>query len=153
MRPSRFPSELSLVPATSGDAEGVADVLAAAFGGYEARYTAAAYRATVISAAGIAKRLGEGATWGAKLGDEVVGTVSCVLTGDGLYVRSMAVSPAAQGRGVGRALLDEVQSYARQSAASRLYLSTTPLLTAAIGLYESFGFRRVAGGPSELHGT
>ncbi len=56
--------------------------------------------------------------------------------------RMLAVDPAAQGRGVGRALVQACIDRARADGRSRLVLLTRPLMTSAHGLYERMGFRR-----------
>jgi GNAT superfamily N-acetyltransferase len=56
-------------------------------------------------------------------------------------VAKMAVTESAQGRGIGRVLLEKVIAEARESGARRLYLETNRKLGIAIRLYESVGFR------------
>jgi ribosomal protein S18 acetylase RimI-like enzyme len=56
--------------------------------------------------------------------------------------RMLAVDPAAQGRGVGRALVEACLARARADGRSRLVLLTRPRMTSAHGLYEAMGFRR-----------
>jgi putative acetyltransferase len=58
-------------------------------------------------------------------------------------VAKMAVLPRLRGQGVGRALLQVVIDHARALGARRLYLETSHILTNAIRLYESLGFRHV----------
>ena len=57
-------------------------------------------------------------------------------------VRLLAVSPAARGRGVGEALMRECTARARRAGAARLGLHTTPMMAAALRLYERMGFAR-----------
>lgn len=56
-----------------------------------------------------------------------------------LYTR-----PAFRGRGVGRALMREVESAARERGATDLVLDTSSLLTAAAGLYAAEGWAPTA---------
>jgi GNAT superfamily N-acetyltransferase len=58
-------------------------------------------------------------------------------------VAKMAVTPYAQGSGLGRRLLQHTIDYARSIGATRLYLETNHILTPAIRLYESLGFRHI----------
>ena len=61
-------------------------------------------------------------------------------------VAKMAVTAEFQGAGIGRKLLRAVIEGGRASGARRLYLETNHILTPAIRLYESMGFRHL---PSE----
>ena len=59
-------------------------------------------------------------------------------------VAKMAVTPACQGTGIGRKLLQTVIEAGRASGARRLYLETNHILKPAIRLYESMGFRHLS---------
>ena len=75
---------------------------------------------------------------------EKVGCCALLRIGEGEFeVAKMAVSPAHQGKGIGRCLLSAAIEEARSTRASRLYLETNHTLTAAIRLYESLGFRHL----------
>jgi N-acetylglutamate synthase-like GNAT family acetyltransferase len=58
-----------------------------------------------------------------------------------------------RGRGIAEALMNEVESFARQNGCARMFLTTTPFLTSAIRLYERYGFTRVPNGAADLFGT
>ena len=57
-------------------------------------------------------------------------------------IRMLAVSPAAQRRGAGTALVNECVMRARADRRSRIILHSTPWMTAAHRIYDSAGFRR-----------
>jgi GNAT superfamily N-acetyltransferase len=57
-------------------------------------------------------------------------------------VRLLAVAPAARGRGVGAALMQECIRRARQAGATALTLHTAEIMQAAMRLYERMGFVR-----------
>lgn len=139
--------------ASVADAESVASVLEAAFREFEPLYTRDAFRATTPAAEQVRRRLDEGPVWVAEQHGMIVGTVSAIAAGDGLYVRSMAVHPVARGKGVGTHLLAAAEGFATAHHYRRLVLSTTPFLAAAIRLYEQAGFRRTDEGPHDLFGT
>jgi N-acetylglutamate synthase-like GNAT family acetyltransferase len=65
------------------------------------------------------------------------------LTGGSMEVAKMAVAESERGQGIGRKLLDSAIDYAREHSVRRLYLETNSLLTNAIRLYESAGFKRL----------
>jgi GNAT superfamily N-acetyltransferase len=119
------------------DAARIASVLLASFIEHEAPYTPEAYEATVPNSEQIMRRLSEGPVWVAVRASEGVGTVSVIHKGDALYIRSMAVVPAARGHSVGESLLRQVESFAAEHGYAPLVLSTTPFLSSAIPLYEN----------------
>lgn len=76
--------------------------------------------------------------------DTSVGTVALIPHApDCFELAKMAVTPAAQGLGIGRRLMESCLAHARAAEAARLYLITNSGLTPAVTLYESVGFRRL----------
>ncbi|KEZ16865.1 GNAT family N-acetyltransferase [Sphingobium sp. WW5] len=70
-----------------------------------------------------------------------IGCVALVPYGEGeLELAKMAVSSAAQGRGVGRKLMDAAIAQARGMGARSIYLESNSSLTPAVTLYERSGF-------------
>ena len=65
------------------------------------------------------------------------------MAADEFEVSEMAVTAGAQGKGIGRALLANVVEEARHAGVARLYIETNHVLTPAIRLYESLGFRHM----------
>ncbi len=75
---------------------------------------------------------------------QAVGCCALLAMGPGEFeVAKMAVTESAQGIGIGRRLLAHVVAEARASGATRLYLETNHILSPAIRLYESLGFRHL----------
>jgi putative acetyltransferase len=75
---------------------------------------------------------------------EEVGCVALIPMGDGVYELSkMAVSPRAQGKGIGRKLLLQCIADGRAMGAKSLFLGSSTKLKNAVHLYESVGFRHV----------
>lgn len=62
------------------------------------------------------------------------------LPADTVELVKLYLLPAARGRGVGKALINECRQAARAAGYARLYLETTDELTQAIPLYERLGF-------------
>lgn len=69
------------------------------------------------------------------------GFVVLVPRDDHLYLDTIAVLPAAQGRGIGRGLLTYAMSHARALGLPRVHLCTNAKMTANIALYQSVGFQ------------
>ena len=58
------------------------------------------------------------------------------------HIRMLGVDPAAQGRGVGTALMRSAESRARAARKSEMTLHTTQKMTAARAMYASLGYHR-----------
>ncbi len=135
-------SDVQIRIASPGDAEKIGSLIREAFAPLENFYTTEAFAAVTPNAAEIRARFSEGAIWAALKNEEIIGTVSTVIEGKLLYIRSMAVLPSAQGLGIGRALLEAVENYAIENGFENLFLYTLPFLSGAIRLYEQNGFER-----------
>ena len=135
------------------DASPIAALLLDAFMEYKSLYTEGGFAATTPGPDQMVARLQEGPVWVALSNGLVAGTLSVVLKGGDLYLRGMAVLPAARGHAIGQELLQQAEHYATTHKCKRLFLSTTPFLSNAIRLYEQFGFRRTDEGPLDLFGT
>ena len=55
------------------------------------------------------------------------------------------LSPAARGKGIGRALMQKCLEEAKNAGYKKVYLETMPELISAIPLYEQFGFTYLTG--------
>ena len=70
------------------------------------------------------------------------GPQASIATGNEAEFRTLVVSPKAQGRGVGRGLVQWSIDRATRDGRDRLVLSTMPWMRVAHGLYERMGFVR-----------
>jgi N-acetylglutamate synthase-like GNAT family acetyltransferase len=145
--------EIDIRLAHPQDAPAIAQVLYESFVEYEALYTPEGFAATAPNADLIKTRMHEGPVWIACRDKRVLGTVAAVVKGNSLYMRGMAVLPSARGLRVAARLLKQVQQAARNQGCRRVFLSTTPFLSAAIQLYENYGFRRTDEPPHDIFGT
>ena len=87
----------------------------------------------------------------ARLHGRIIGTCALLAEHPGVMELSkMSVTDTCQGLGVGRRLLDAALAKYQTLGCRRLYLETNSILTPAITLYESVGFRHAPrpGGPS-----
>jgi ribosomal protein S18 acetylase RimI-like enzyme len=78
----------------------------------------------------------------AEVGGQVVGELGLYLARYGVADLGMAVAPGWRGRGIGSALLAEAIDRAGKAGAHKVALQVWPHNTAAIALYERFGFQR-----------
>ena len=83
----------------------------------------------------------------ASLAGKVVGIVhylyhrSCWTVGDYCYLQDLFVAPEARGKGVGAALIRQVETIARASGASRVYWLTKEDTMSARALYDKLADR------------
>ncbi|MFD2932906.1 GNAT family N-acetyltransferase [Spirosoma flavum] len=85
----------------------------------------------------------------AGIGDEIVGCVAMVNMGEtGFELAKMAVSPSAQGKGIGRKLCLAAINYARQLGIKTVWLESNRILTPALTMYASVGFCEVPSVPT-----
>ncbi|MFN0108819.1 MAG: GNAT family N-acetyltransferase [Blastocatellia bacterium] len=74
--------------------------------------------------------------------DGVIGTAAAVRVSESsIELAKLAVSPSAQGQGIGRRLSETVIEFARQHGATMVVLTSNSRLKQAIRLYESLGFQ------------
>ena len=152
MSQAKKASRLDIRLAGPGDEETIARLLLEAFEPFRGEYTPGGFNETTASAEVVRERLESAKIWIAYDDAEAVGTVASLPEPERIYVRSMAVTPKAQGLGVGQALLETVEADARERGFKKLYLYTTFVLPGAQPLYEKNGFvvtRETA--PEEWH--
>lgn len=75
----------------------------------------------------------------ARNADGLAGCVALEIYGEAALLRSVAVAPSWQGRGLGKALTATALDFARQRGVRQVYLLTDT----AAGYYPKFGFRPI----------
>lgn len=98
----------------------------------------------------LAERLAKGEVWVAeRIGGPLLGMAA--LSQDTgartLTVDLLAVAPAAQGQGIGHALLTHAEALARAAGARAMHLHTVAKYDRLVRLYEGAGFRVTHTGP------
>ncbi len=79
-------------------------------------------------------------------GDPVTGFVVAYPRGDHWHLENVAVDPAMQGTGMGRALIEAVERMAHAAAADAVELYTNTKMTENQGLYPALGYRETGRG-------
>ena len=129
----------SIRPATAEDARAVSAIIVRTLQETNARdYPSAVIALNVANNTPeiIASRIANDAVFVAQMAGRVVGTAS--LNGDA--VKGVFVEPEAQGRGIGQALMREIETLARAGAVLELRLQAS---ITARGFYEKLGFSAV----------
>lgn len=83
------------------------------------------------------------AWWGARRGGALSGFAHALLDESGCKLDKLYVHPGQQRRGIGAALLQAVEDWARTQRARRLWLQVNRGNAQAIRAYEKYGFRIV----------
>ena len=147
------PTQIEIRRAGPEDVSAIASVLHESFVEFRPLYTTGGFYATTLNAEQILTRMRDGPIWVALREGAVLGTAAAVIKSGSVYIRGMAVLPSARGCGAGTRLLQQIEVWAGIEGHTRIFLSTTPFLTAAIRLYERFGFRRTDESIYDLFGT
>jgi len=92
------------------------------------------------------------AWWGARRGDTLSGFAHALLDESGCKLDKLYVHPGQQRRGIGAALLQAVEDWARRQQSCRLWLQVNRGNIQAIRAYEKYGFRIVESRVFELGG-
>jgi ribosomal protein S18 acetylase RimI-like enzyme len=71
---------------------------------------------------------------------EVVGLIVLAADDEGFLIDNVAVDPAHQGSGVGRALLESAEAAARRNGFDSIYLFTHEGMTENLALYARIGY-------------
>lgn len=131
--------ESSIRPARDGDVGAVSQVILCALRETNAKdYTpeTIARIEKSFSPAAVQELISKRKVFVAVLGQQIVGTASL----DGKVIRSVFVAPNAQGRGIGRQLMAEVERDAREAGITALVV---PSSVTAEQFYAKLGFKAV----------
>lgn len=74
-------------------------------------------------------------------GEQLVALIELIPAADHLFIENIAVSPAHQGKGLGRHLLRHAETKATSAGLAELRLLTNQAFATNVRLYQSVGFR------------
>ena len=85
-----------------------------------------------------------GFIWLAKTGDEIIGSAALMNEGHGIFeLAKMSVTPAWQGKGISKILIETCLKKAKEIGVKKLTLFSNHQLQTALKLYEKYGFKNV----------
>jgi GNAT superfamily N-acetyltransferase len=122
--------------AAAGDAVTAAEVVKNAFSPYIVRMG----RPPAPMLLDFPAIIAAGQVWVAELDQQLAGVLVQYETEQGFYIDTVAVIPALQGRGVGRALLEFAEGEALRRGFGSLYLCTNVKMTENQVLYPKIGY-------------
>ncbi len=80
----------------------------------------------------------------AEVNGDVIGSAALIRTGEKNYeLAKMCVTAPYRGKGISKLLLERCLEHAKDTGAERILLYSNPQLSAAISLYEKYGFRHI----------
>lgn len=124
------------------DWPGLLDLILTSFAGMTGRIDPPS-SALRLTPAALAARAREQALFLA-MDNALIGCVFCARQPDALYLGKLAVHPCAQGRGMGRALLQAAEDHARRLSLPRLRLETRLELVENHAAFARVGFAEVS---------
>jgi ribosomal protein S18 acetylase RimI-like enzyme len=128
--------------AMAGDREAIEGVVAAAYEPYPASIGVRPMPMDEDYGEVVAR----GDTWVAERDGAVVGVLVLAAEAEALLIENVAVDPARQGEGIGRALLAHAEDEARSRGIGVLRLYTNVKMVGNIDLYERLGYRETRRG-------
>ncbi len=137
MKPTSRGSLSPLIrPAAVSEAAAVAGCVRAAFSPYTKRIG----KSPAPMLADFPEIIREGKVWVASAGEKIAGVLVQYETDEGFYVDTVAVLPALQGTGVGRALLVFAEGQALEKGFHSIYLCTNTKMTENQVFYPKIGY-------------
>ncbi len=133
--------------AADGDLPAILKIQAEAFGVYEGTYETAAWTKETLE--NITRDAKDKVVLVAEWDGTVVGSVRFWIAGGVCVIRLLSVSPAHQGRGIGKALMREIERHA--SEAHKLYVCTMLRASRNIEMFLNLGYRPESVMPDQYH--
>jgi len=129
-------SSIRLRPAEPADAATIRDIVRAAY----AKWVPVIGREPLPMRADYDKAVAEHPFDLAVEDGRVVGMIETILADDHLWIENVCVAPQAQGRGIGRLLLERAERKALEAGRPELRLLTNGAFEANVSLYKKYGY-------------
>ncbi|TPK21896.1 GNAT family N-acetyltransferase [Mesorhizobium sp. B2-5-9] len=136
-------SAIRFRPAEPADAAAIRDIVRAAY----AKWVPVIGREPLPMRADYEKAVAEHPFDLAVEDGRIVGMIETTLADDHLWIENVCVAPEAQGRGIGRLLLERAEIKAREAGRNELRLLTNGAFEANVSLYKRHGYTVDREGP------
>ena len=87
----------------------------------------------------------------ARAAPAIAGVLVLAEDGNSLLIENIAVSPAAQGTGIGRRLMEFAEDQARARGISRMTLYTNEVMTENLAIYAHLGYRETSRAEQDVY--
>ena len=120
------------------------NILLNSFEPYRIYFTVECFSSAVLSPGEIKKRIKNNIfkVYVVIIDKKIVGTASILPQDDRYYLRSMAVDPNYQNKGIGLFILENISNVAEKENIRKISLESFKPLHKAIGFYEKYGFKK-----------
>ncbi|MER9952654.1 GNAT family N-acetyltransferase [Mesorhizobium sp. M0047] len=129
-------SSIRLRPAVPADAAAIRDIVRAAY----AKWVPVIGREPLPMRTDYDKAVAEHSFDLAVEGGRIVGMIETIPADDHLWIENVCVAPDAQGRGIGRLLLERAEQQAIEAGRVELRLLTNGAFEANVSLYRRHGY-------------
>ncbi|SDA96213.1 GNAT family N-acetyltransferase [Mesorhizobium qingshengii] len=129
-------TSIRLRPAEPADAAAIRDIVRAAY----AKWVPVIGREPLPMRADYDKAVAEHSFDLAIEEGRMVGVIETMLADDHLWIENVCVAPLAQGRGIGRLLLEQAERRAAEASRSELRLLTNGAFESNVSLYKRHGY-------------
>ncbi|PON13837.1 GNAT family N-acetyltransferase [Candidatus Entotheonella serta] len=141
-------SDWVMRPAEPRDADGLAQCVAAAYQHYIPRMGGQSPGPMLVD---YAQEIVQHQVWVAEVDKEIIGGLVLIAYDDHMLLDNIAINPAYQGRGVGRALLELADAQALLQGYRELRLYTHETMTENIALYIRIGWVETHRGEQDVY--
>jgi len=136
------------------DTDKIYNTLSKSFEPYKKYFTKKGYNSAVLSSDEIQERIKKNIfkVYVVTIDNKIVGTTSIIQKNDRYYIRSLAVEPDYQNKGIGLFILENIFKIAKKENIKKISLDSFKPLNKAVNFYEKHGFKKT-GITKDLYGN
>lgn len=126
------------------DTDKIYNTLINSFVSYKKYFTKKGYNSTILSHKEIQERIKKNIfkVYVVTIDNKIVGTTSIIQQNDRYYIRSMAVEPDYQNKGIGLFIFENIFNIAKNENIKKISLDSFKPLKKAVRFYKKHGFKK-----------